>query len=106
MRPLGRSESAPTLLDMLPVLSNLRADVETRYPIRLLEMFGSVARGEAGPDSDVDILVEGLPGLSLFKLWYVQEAIEEAVGRPVDLVFADVLKSPMRERIASELVLL
>ncbi len=84
-------------------LRALRGEVEARYPIRLIGIFGSVARGDAGPDSDVDLLVEARPGLSLFKLGAVQAVIEEALGRPVDIVFESALKPALRDRIAEGL---
>ncbi|HMR50246.1 MAG TPA: nucleotidyltransferase domain-containing protein [Arachnia sp.] len=49
-------------------------------------VFGSVARGEAGPDSDIDLLVEFLPGASLFDLVAVELELEELLGRSVDVM--------------------
>ena len=89
--------------DIEAALGALRADLEASYPIRLIGVFGSVARGDSGPGSDVDLLVEARPGLSLFKLGAVQALIEGALGRPVDLVFESGLKPRMRERIAAEM---
>lgn len=81
----------------------VRGDIESRYPIRLLGIFGSAAREETGPASDVDILVEPRPGLSLFKLASAHHELEQALGRPVDLVFESSLKPPVRSRVMAEL---
>lgn len=56
------------------------------YPIRRVAIFGSVARGEDGPESDVDILVETAPGASLLDLSGFRDDVKRATGREVDLV--------------------
>jgi len=57
-------------------------------PIARMEVFGSVARGEARPDSDVDLLVEYLPGANpgLFEMGALKEDLEERLGCRVDLL--------------------
>ena len=84
-------------------INSVRADLEGRYPIRLIGIFGSAARGEARPDSDVDILVEPGPGLSLVKLGAVQLSLEEVLRRPVDLVFESALRPKVRDRVRADL---
>jgi len=63
-------------------------DVLVRYGAVKIAIFGSEARGEAGPDSDVDILVEfdKKKKLSLFDLAAAQSELEREIGRKVDLV--------------------
>ena len=70
---------------------------------RSVAVFGSVARGEAGPDSDVDFLVEFEAGSSLFDLLHLSDALEELLGRPVDVVSVGGLKD-RDERIRREAV--
>jgi predicted nucleotidyltransferase len=84
-------------------INGVRGELEARYPVRLIGIFGSVTRDETRPDSDIDILVEPGPGLSLFKLGAVQLALEQALGRPVDLVFESALKPRVRSRVLAEL---
>jgi predicted nucleotidyltransferase len=57
-------------------------------PVRCVEMFGSVARGESGASSDVDLLVDFLPEarVGLLELGALKEELEEKLGRPVDLL--------------------
>lgn len=70
-----------------------------------LSLFGSVARNEAGPDSDVDILVEiGQRPFGLFEFVGLQLYLEELLGRPVDLVTPDTLKRQIRSRVLEEAV--
>lgn len=76
-----------------------------RYGVARIGVFGSVARGEAGPDSDVDVLVEfdpaRVPGWEFFGL---SEDLAEVLKRPVDVVTAKSLKRLMRDRVLNEVV--
>ena len=71
-----------------------------------LRVFGSVARGEDRPDSDVDLLADLPPGMSLFGLARLQAELEGIVGTRVDLVPAADLKPEVRERAGRDLVAL
>ena len=76
-----------------------------RYGVARIGVFGSVARGEAGPDSDVDVLVEfdplHVPGWEFFGL---AEELGEVLGCPVDVVTPKSLKRLMRDRVLGEVV--
>ncbi|NHT16572.1 nucleotidyltransferase family protein [Cellulomonas sp. IC4_254] len=63
-----------------------------RHGMSNVRVFGSVARGEDGPESDVDLLVDLAPKVSLFDLGRAQAALERILERPVDLVPARMLK--------------
>jgi len=76
------------------------------HGVRNLRVFGSVARGQDRPDSDVDLLVDLPPGLSLFGLGRVQAELEAILGTRVDLVPAQDLKPGVRARVEHELVAL
>ncbi|MGL4198914.1 MAG: nucleotidyltransferase family protein [Allorhizobium sp.] len=65
-------------------------------------VFGSVARGEDGPDSDLDVLVDGLPGMTLFDLGGLQAEMEDLLPCRVDVVTSGGLKERLRDRILSE----
>lgn len=88
------------------VVRLLRERVEDlkRFSVRSLSLFGSVARDEARPESDIDLLVEfeGDPtfdnyvGLSLF--------LEDLFGRRVDLLTQDGIKPRVRPMIERDLV--
>lgn len=71
--------------------------------VREAYLFGSVARDDARPDSDVDVLVElSRPmGLAFFD---IQLALERWLGRPVDVVTPDALHDRLRERVLAEVV--
>ncbi len=78
--------------------------VAAGYGVPGLAVFGSVARGEERPDSDVDLLVELPPGMGLFGLGRLRSDLEAAVGLPVDLVPACDLKPNLRGPVAADLV--
>jgi predicted nucleotidyltransferase len=63
-----------------------------RYRARSISVFGSVARGDDGPHSDIDFLVEFEPGASLLDLMRIQDDLEELLGCRVDVVSAGGLK--------------
>jgi predicted nucleotidyltransferase len=72
--------------------------------VRDLYLFGSVARGEARVDSDVDLLVEFDRAVGLLQFFRVQRRLSELLGRPVDLVMKDAIKPQLRARILAEAV--
>ncbi|QFY60880.1 nucleotidyltransferase family protein [Rhizobium grahamii] len=65
-------------------------------------VFGSVARGEDRADSDLDILVDTLPGTSLFDLGGLLEELKDILGVKVDLVTSGGLPEKIRERVLAE----
>ncbi|MBI2298061.1 MAG: nucleotidyltransferase family protein [Armatimonadetes bacterium] len=73
--------------------------------VATLRVFGSVARGEAEVQSDIDFLVEFSRPIGLFHFAHVALCLEDLLGRPVDLVMPDALKPPMRDRVLQEAVL-
>jgi len=72
--------------------------------VRSLDLFGSIARGDSGADSDVDLLVEFDRPVGLFQFFRVQRKLEAIVGRPIDLVMKDAIKRQLRTRILAEAV--
>ena len=76
-----------------------------RYHIRRLALFGSTARGEAGPESDLDFLVEYHPGHrpGLVTLQQIQDELSGLCGgRRVDLVNPKYLNPRLKDRILAE----
>jgi predicted nucleotidyltransferase len=69
-----------------------------------LSLFGSVARDEARPDSDVDVLIEFSRPLSLFDLGRIQIRLEEILEQHVDLVMPEGLRPRLRTRILNEAI--
>jgi hypothetical protein len=69
------------------------------FAVKSLSLFGSVARDEAGPDSDIDVLVEFSRPVGLFKFIGLQRRLEEILGRRVDLVERDAIKRQLRDQV-------
>ncbi len=89
---------------LLQRLREHKDEIRRRFGVKSLAVFGSVARGEAGPESDVDILVEfdADAHVGLFKMVELKEFLEEILGCPVDIVTLDGLRPWMRERVQRE----
>ena len=85
------------------ILAQHKARLQAKYPIKTLAVFGSYARGTAGPESDVDILVEfsGRVGMEFISLG---DELEELLGQRVDLVSRNGIKARHFERIKGELI--
>ena len=80
--------------------------VAAAHGITNLRVFGSVARGEDRPDSDVDLLADLPQGMGLLGLGRVQAELEAILGAKVDLVPASDLKPAVRARVQPDLVAL
>ena len=79
-----------------------------RYQVRELAVFGSAARGGARADSDIDLLVEFLPGAHIGLMDYAGLMLDLAklLGRKVDLVSKNGLKPLIRASVLGEMRLL
>ena len=93
-------------LDRDAVLDIIRNEIEElrRMGVRSISLFGSVARGEAGPDSDVDVLVDLAPGVTLFDLVGIQLHLEDRLGTRVDVAPVDGLRPHLRDGVLSEAI--
>jgi predicted nucleotidyltransferase len=71
--------------------------------VERLAVFGSVLRGEAGPDSDVDLLVQFSPGAKTYERFLaLSELLEERLGRRVELVTTEALSPFIGPRILAD----
>jgi uncharacterized protein len=92
--------------EVLTALRSALPDLRRRWPIRSLGIFGSIARGDAAADSDVDVLVEFERPVGLSAFLALEDALWATVGRPVDLVSRAALKPHIGEHVLRELVAL
>jgi predicted nucleotidyltransferase len=84
-----------------------RAEIEriaSRYGAHHIRIFGSVARGEAGPDSDLDILVRFEPGRSLLDQAGLQLDLADLFGCKVDVVSEGGISPYLKDDILGEAV--
>jgi len=70
-----------------------------RSGVKRAAVFGSVARGEARPDSDIDILVEIPLPYGLFEFIDIKQSLEDALGKKIDLVDYQGIKPRIKESI-------
>ncbi len=89
--------------EALRILAEHREEIAA-FGVKSLAIFGSVARNEAGPDSDVDVLVEFSIPVGYFKFFDLQEYLETLLGHKVDLVPRDSIKPRLRDRILREAI--
>lgn len=74
----------------------------SRYPVANLRVFGSVLHGTDREGGDIDLLVDALPGATLFDLGSLQVELEELLGAPVDLLVPGDLPPGFRRQVLAE----
>ena len=90
--------------EAIRIISDHKAELREMFGVRSIAIFGSTARDEARPDSDVDVLIEIERPAGFFKIARVNFYLEDALGADVDLATPGCLRSPIRERIYSDLI--
>jgi predicted nucleotidyltransferase len=88
----------------LKILSEHKAELRRKHGVGSIAIFGSTARNEARPNSDVDILVEFERPIGFFELAEVRFYLEGALGQQVDLATSGSLRPPVRERVYEDVV--
>lgn len=78
--------------------------IAAKHGARNVRIFGSVARGQAGSDSDLDVLVDLEPGHSLLDLGGFLMDLQELLGCKVDVVTEKGLRERIRDRVLREAV--
>jgi uncharacterized protein len=79
-------------------------EIAARHGAKKIRIFGSVARNEARPDSDVDFLVDLEPGRSLFDLGGLLMDLQDLLGCKVDVVTEKGLHRYIRQQVLNEAV--
>jgi predicted nucleotidyltransferase/DNA-binding XRE family transcriptional regulator len=97
-RPRPRRASSGSRLRLIRRLRGRLAEAAQRHGVRDLRVFGSVARGEETPDSDVDFLVDLEPGRTLLDLIGFQQEAEDTLGVGVDVATPRMMKDRVRAR--------
>ncbi|MBK5291572.1 MAG: nucleotidyltransferase family protein [Acidobacteriia bacterium] len=89
-----------TLASGLDIPSEAIAEICRRYHIVEMAVFGSTARGDRRPDSDIDVLVEFEPGVVWgWDYFGLEQELAQIFGRPVDLATKKWLKPKVRAEI-------
>jgi predicted nucleotidyltransferase len=93
-----------TRTEILQELRLRKPDLEKRFGVSRIGIFGSVARGQFRDDSDIDVVVE-MAHPDLFYLVHIKEELQESLGRPVDVIQYRVrMNAFLKERIEKEAV--
>ncbi|WP_372825128.1 nucleotidyltransferase family protein [Polaromonas sp.] len=88
-------------MNIAPAQRSQIAEICRRYHVRKMSMFGSAAMGQERPGSDVDLLVEFIPGQAPggFALVDLQDELSVAFGgRKIDLAFPSILRNAYRRK--------
>jgi len=93
-----------TLKEIKEILSTHKRELEDKYKIKEIKIFGSYVRNEQKKRSDVDILVDFYEVPDLFKFIEIEEYLANILGVQVDLVRKPVLRAELRDKILSEAV--
>lgn len=75
-----------------------------RHDVRRASVFGSFARGEQGPESDLDLVIEPSADATLFTLGQLGDALEEAMGRRVDLITFHALETSAHPQLRARIL--
>jgi hypothetical protein len=86
------------------ILSSHKKELEEKYRIKEISIFGSYVRNEQEDKSDLDILVDFYEVPDLFKFIEIEEYLESLLGVKVDLVRKPVLREEIREEILEEAI--
>ena len=87
------------------ILQQQKKDIiatSNRYHATNVRLFGSVARGEEGEKSDIDFLVDFLPGATLFDQIGLVQELTQKLNRKVDVVSARALNKHLRQQVLKE----
>lgn len=100
---LGRIGYTEAMVAIHPALEVSREAITAfceKWKVAELALFGSAARGEMRPESDIDLMVKFLPGeeWSLWDFAEMQEQLKDLLGRDVDLVEEGTIRNPFRRR--------
>lgn len=93
-----------TTLDMIHEKREQIRRIAERHGVVSIRVFGSVARGEAGPESDVDFLVDVGPKTSAWFPAGLIVDLEDLLGRRVEVVVRRALNEDLRDRVLREAV--
>ncbi|MFO7659639.1 MAG: nucleotidyltransferase family protein [Candidatus Cloacimonadaceae bacterium] len=88
--------------ELLKVIKKHKPELQSKYPIKKIGLFGSWIRNEQKKSSDIDALIELSEPISIFQFIDIQEYLEKILGKKVDLVTTNALKPAIKKSILSE----
>lgn len=106
MKKTVKRRPQKSLEEILEVLKQHKEELESRFKVDEIGIFGSYVRGEAKKGSDLDILVTFREPVGLFEFLDLEEYLEKLTGIKVDLVSKKALKPRIGEYILKEVIYL
>jgi predicted nucleotidyltransferase len=108
-REYGKGESSRPVFvasvnDVIKIIDAHKTEINEKFQVESLAVFGSISRGAAGQESDVDILVRYKKTPGFFAFLELKKYLEILMGRSVDLVTEGALKKQLRTKILREAV--
>ena len=90
-------------VDVLRIIRGIHSELASRFTVKKIGVFGSFAKGDESPESDVDIIVD-LAEPTFDNYMDLKFRLEDVLKRPVDLVMADTVKPRIRPIIEREVI--
>lgn len=90
--------------DILNKLSNIKSELNKKYNVSELGLFGSFSRDDADEGSDIDIIVEYSSAISFFQVAELIEYLEKLFNKKIDLVRKKNIKQLLKKRILDEAI--
>jgi len=95
-----------TLREIQNILQQAKPLLYEKYKVKALGIFGSYARHEEKPSSDVDILIDYTEAPDLFKMLELEEYLSQLIGIQADVVTINGLRPRPKERILKDAIFL
>ena len=93
-----------SLEEIKEIIRSYREELEERYRVSSIAIFGSYVRGEQKKESDIDLLVEFEGPVSLLHIVSVENYLSDILGMKVDLVPRKNIREELRETIIKEAI--
>lgn len=93
-----------TIEKLKAALSSHKTELEAKYKVKEIGIFGSYVRNEQHKKSDVDVLVTFSETIDLFQFVELENFLSDLLGVKVDLVMKEGIKPRLKDRILSEAV--
>jgi predicted nucleotidyltransferase len=90
-------------IEVLGLVQDHREELQ-RLGVKSLDIFGSVARDQATPQSDVDILVQLDDSIGFFEFFQIKHYLEDLLECPVDLGTLDALKEHLKQPVLESMI--
>lgn len=90
--------------EVLNDIKKNKPELKKRFNVKRIGIFGSYARGDYRKDSDLDVLIELNKPLGIFGLMELEDYLGSLIGKKIDLVTKNTLKSAIKEKVLKEAV--